>query len=91
MIVFIFIAIQLGNFHLVQQRALLSIMGLLCIGGGILSSYGLCSAVGLMYSQMHSILPFMLLGIGIDDMFVIVQSLDCLEGMEGDNLLIQLI
>ena len=82
-IVFIFIMIQLGRFHLIKQRAALSLMGLLCVGGGILSSYGLCSAFGLMYSAMHGILPFMLLGIGIDDMFVIVQSFDSLEGDEG--------
>ena len=82
-IVLVFIMVQLGQFHLIKQRALLSMIGLLCIGGGILSSYGLCSALGLMYSAMHSILPFMLLGIGIDDMFVIVQSFDSLEGDEG--------
>jgi len=39
----------------------------------ILVSYGLCSAFGVFYGPVHSILPFLLLGIGIDDMFVIVQ------------------
>ena len=28
---------------------------------------------------MHSVLPFLLLGIGLDDMFVIAQSWDSLE------------
>nr|SVE88835.1 EOG090X0BEK [Daphnia sinensis] len=39
----------------------------------IVVSYGLCSAFGVFYGPVHSILPFLLLGIGIDDMFVIVQ------------------
>lgn len=40
----------------------------------IFVSYGLCSAFGVFYGPVHSILPFLLLGIGIDDMFVIVSS-----------------
>jgi Niemann-Pick C1 protein len=41
---------------------------------GIIVSYGFCSAVGLVFGPMHNVLPFLLLGIGIDDMFVIVQG-----------------
>ena len=37
---------------------------------------GLCSFCGLFFGPMHSVLPFLLLGIGIDDMFVILQSYD---------------
>ena len=34
------------------------------------------------FGPLHNILPFLLLGIGIDDMFVIVQSLDSLTPEE---------
>ena len=34
--------------------------------------------MGFFYSAAHTVLPFLLLGIGIDDMFVIVQSLNTL-------------
>ena len=42
-------------------------------------SYGICSAFGVFFGPMHSVLPFLLLGIGLDDMFVIAQSWDSLE------------
>ena len=86
LLVFLFIMIQLGQFNAIHQRAALSMMGILCVILGIVSSYGLCSLCGAMYSSMHSILPFLLLGIGIDDMFVMVQSFDTLEGDEGKTI-----
>lgn len=43
---------------------------------------GLCSAFGVFYGPVHSILPFLLLGIGIDDMFVIVQ---CWNNLSKDD------
>ncbi len=46
---------------------------------GIAAAYGACSALGVFFSPMHNVLPFLLLGIGIDDMFVIVQCWDNME------------
>ena len=43
-------------------------------------AYGFCSLCGLAYGPLHNIIPFLLLGIGIDDMFVIVQCLNTLSG-----------
>jgi hypothetical protein len=36
-------------------------------------AYGLCSMFGLFYSAAHTVIPFILLGIGIDNIFVITQ------------------
>lgn len=72
-IVFIFVMIMLGQFNCVEQRAFLSLTGILGVAMGIVTSYGLCSAMGLFFGPMHGVLPFLLLGIGIDDMFVIMQ------------------
>jgi predicted RND superfamily exporter protein len=33
---------------------------------------GFCSILGISYGPVHTALPFLLLGIGVDDMFVIV-------------------
>jgi predicted RND superfamily exporter protein len=33
---------------------------------------GFCSMLGISYGPVHTALPFLLLGIGVDDMFVIV-------------------
>ena len=70
------------RFNLVEQRFFLALIGLGCIGIGIGTSYGFSSLIGVPYTPMHSILPFLLLGIGIDDMFVIVQSFDNLKEHE---------
>ena len=46
---------------------------------GMVLGYGLCSLCGLFYSAAHTIIPFILLGIGIDNIFVITQTFNTLE------------
>ena len=79
MILMIYVQIMLGRFNCVEQRSLLTIVGIFGVIMGIIMSYGICSAIGLFFGPMHNVLPFLLLGIGIDDMFVIVQCWDVLE------------
>ena len=74
-IVFIYIMLMLGRFNSVEQRAYLSMLGVVAILLGTAVSYGVCQLLGVWYGPMNSILPFLLLGIGIDDMFVLVQGL----------------
>ena len=62
-----------GIILLSLRRALLTLAGIFGVIMGIIACYGICSALGLFFGPMHSVLPFLLLGIGIDDMFVIVQ------------------
>ena len=62
------------RFNIVEQRGWLAMIGIGSIGLGIVTSYGLAGLFGIPNTPMNSILPFLLLGIGIDDMFVIVQS-----------------
>ena len=65
------------------MQTFLGSMGLISVLLSVLSSYGICSTIGLVFSPMHPIIPFLLLGIGIDDMFVIVQ---CLYNLNVDQL-----
>lgn len=60
----------------------LSVMGMLVIGLSIGASFGLCFFMGIFYADMHPIIPFLLMGIGVDDMFVIVQSLENMSPVE---------
>ena len=82
LIVFIYVLLMLGKCDCVEQKVFLSIGGILGVAMGIIVSYGLCSAFGFFYSAAHTVMPFLLLGIGIDDMFVIVQCLNTLPGKE---------
>ncbi|XP_067679237.1 patched domain-containing protein 3-like [Haliotis asinina] len=83
-ILIIFVITVLGRFNLVEQRIGLAFAGILCVGLSILVSFGLASLVGAEYGPLHSILPFLLLGIGVDDMFVIIGALNNLTPEEMD-------
>lgn len=40
---------------------------------------GLTSCVGLPWTNLHLIVPFLVLGIGVDDMFVLLQAFDAVQ------------
>jgi len=81
-IVFTYVNIMLGRFNLVEQRAFISLMGLASISMALFFSYGVCSLAGLPFGPLHNIIPFLLMGVGIDDMFVTVQCFNNLSGEE---------
>ncbi len=76
LIVITYVMIMSGRFNSLQHRFWLTFAGMASVGMGIAASFGLSSAIGLIFTTMHLLLPFLMLGIGIDDMFVIMQSFD---------------
>ena len=83
MIVINYVYIMLGKFNCVEQRIYAGMCGIIAVIMGIFVCLGLSSAFGLDFGPMHSVLPFLLLGIGIDDMFVIAQ---CYENIRDKTL-----
>ncbi|PNF27986.1 hypothetical protein B7P43_G14201 [Cryptotermes secundus] len=69
---FIYIQLIVSKFNLVECRLLVGSIGLLCILMAFIVACGFCSLLGISYGPVHTALPFLLLGIGVDDMFVIV-------------------
>ena len=63
----------------------MAIAGIGVIGISIGISYGLGSAFQFNYTGVHNVLPFLLLGIGVDDLFVIVQSWENIGGPIQDH------
>ncbi len=63
----------LRHLNSVEHRALLTGAGIAAVAMGLAVAFGATGALGLPHTPMHAILPFLGLGIGIDDMFVIVQ------------------
>lgn len=47
-------------------------MGLLSVGMAFISAIGICSWLGVSYGPVHTSLPFLLMGLGVDDIFVIM-------------------
>ena len=86
---FVYASLMLGKLNCVEQRTMLAIAGILGVVLGIIVSYGVCSAFGLFYGPMHSVMPFLMLGIGIDDMFVIVQCWETLTVEQRKQPLVQ--
>ncbi|XP_050730487.1 patched domain-containing protein 3-like [Eriocheir sinensis] len=78
----VFVNGTLGRRNLVQQRPLLAGLGLLSVYQAVVISYGLCSLLGVPYCPVNSILPILLLGLGVDDMFVIMAAWEAEGGKD---------
>ena len=76
LLMFVYTVVMLGSLNTVEVRLYLSVSGLVCIGMGICLALSLSSALGFSWTPMHPALPLLCLGIGIDDMFVIMQSVN---------------
>ena len=83
-LIFLYIAITLGKWNSLEQRVFLSLQGILVIGMSLGASFGFCFYINLFMADMHPTIPFLLLGIGVDDMYVIVQALDNLSKGEKE-------
>ena len=51
---------------------LLGLVGIGCISLGIGSAFGLVMATGEYYVAFVGVVPFLILGVGIDDVFIII-------------------
>lgn len=81
-ILFIYVQLMLGKFNMVETRPVLSLLGMLTTYMAVTMAFGLCSAMGLLYGPVHNILPLLMIGLGVDDMFVIVQCWQNLDHQE---------
>lgn len=81
-----YLVVMLGTLSRINHKVWLAVCGILCIGLSMGFTYGFCSACGLFVTPVHNILPFLLLGIGIDDVFVIVQNWELSGGGEDKSL-----
>jgi len=88
-IVFMYVNFMLGKFNHVEQRGYLSLIGLASVAMSIGFSYGFCSIIGLSYGPLHNMIPFLLLGIGIDDMFVTMQCFNNLDDAENKRPMLE--
>ncbi|XP_072050726.1 patched domain-containing protein 3-like [Amphiura filiformis] len=73
-LIIIYVIIAMSKLTMIEHKVYLSLAGILTVGLSIISAMGLASAFGQAYGPVHSVLPFLLLGIGVDDMFVLVAA-----------------
>jgi len=75
-LVAIYILCFLGNWSPIHNRFLLGLLGFFTVLLSYTSSFGLLSICGMKVTGIHNLLPFLLIGIGADDMFVVVNAVD---------------
>ncbi|XP_011500202.1 PREDICTED: patched domain-containing protein 3-like [Ceratosolen solmsi marchali] len=69
-----YVQVILSKFNWVEWRFWLTSVALLCIGGAFAVAVGLCSLAGIPYGPVHTSLPFLLMGLGVDDTFVMMAA-----------------
>ena len=67
--------------HLVTGLCV-SLAGLMAVGLSVILMTSCCALMGLFWTNIHLIIPPILLGIGIDDMFVIIQTVKVSKASE---------
>jgi len=74
-VAFLFLAANIGKIKCgTGSRWTMAFAALVTVGISTAAGFGLSSLFGLFFGPVHSLLPFLLLGIGVDDVFVIVNA-----------------
>lgn len=71
-LMFALLLVVLSKFSWIEFRGHLGSAGLLCVGLAYASTVGLCSIINIPYGPVHNSLPFLLMGLGVDDVFVLM-------------------
>jgi uncharacterized membrane protein YdfJ with MMPL/SSD domain len=66
----------LGGCSPIHFRSAAAGITLLCVGLSYAGSAGFAFYLGAHQAGIHNLLPFLLIGIGVDDMFVIASAFD---------------
>ncbi|KAL3871072.1 hypothetical protein ACJMK2_039093 [Sinanodonta woodiana] len=75
MITYACVATLTAKWDCVGQRSLLGYPGVIAAGISIISSFGLVSACGVKFVSIVGVMPFLIIGIGVDDMFILLSGL----------------
>ncbi|KAL3271630.1 hypothetical protein HHI36_022104 [Cryptolaemus montrouzieri] len=75
----IYVQFVISKFNLLEARIILGTLGLLSVGMSFVVGCGICFLIGIPYGPVHTSLPFLLMGLGVDDMFVIMACYDDLS------------
>lgn len=70
LLMYLYIQFGLSRCNWLEIRLTLGGVGLLCVGLAYISAVSWCSVLGVSFGPVHVSLPFLLMGLGVDDMFV---------------------
>ena len=72
----IYTAINIGGLSPIHCRCWVTICGLFTVALCYLAGFSLAFALNFRQSGVHNLISFLLIGIGVDDMFVVCNSID---------------
>jgi len=75
----LYCAFALGKMNPLQSKALLGLSGIISILLAMIMAFGICGYLGVYWSSAVVAVPFLVLGIGTDDMFIIVNAFERTE------------
>ena len=75
-LLYMYVQIMMGRLNQVEQRGILGSTAILNVLLAILSAFGLCFFMGLEFGPMHTLIGCILVGLGVDNSFVIVQEFE---------------
>ena len=75
-LVTVYCIVAMGSCSPLHFRSAAAGISLLCVGLAYGASSGFAFLIGFKFGGVHEILPFLLIGIGVDDCFVISSALD---------------
>lgn len=71
-LMFCYLLVILSKFGWTEIRLALGGFGLCMVGMAFAAAIGVCSFLGIPYGPVHTSLPFLLMGLGVDDIFVLM-------------------
>ncbi|XP_077992081.1 patched domain-containing protein 3-like [Glandiceps talaboti] len=71
----VYAGVVCGTGNCVTTRGFLANIGVYSAGLAILASIGFCSYIGVKFVNIVGVMPFLIIGIGIDDMFLLMSGL----------------
>ncbi|XP_053400172.1 patched domain-containing protein 3-like isoform X2 [Mercenaria mercenaria] len=92
MITYACVATMTARCDVVGQRSNLGFAGVLAAGLAIVAAFGLGSACGVEFVSIVGVVPFLIIGIGVDDMFMLMSGItntnydDCVETRIGQTM-----
>lgn len=90
-IMLIYMIILFSKYNKVEFRAIISFLGIFCVGLSCLVAVGVTSFLGLKLGAVHGPLPFILLGINSDDIFVLMGHLKEVKRLHsGESIPVQI-
>lgn len=76
MLIFVYCSIFLGTCSPTHCRVLVALAGVGCVLLSVGAGFGICYLSDWKSTEMSNVIPVLMLGIGVDDMFVICNAID---------------